>query len=272
MAGNPACERFIPLLSPYIDGELPPTERVVVERHLSACKQCTGRAADLRAESGLLRVGLDMAVDEVDFKDFTQKVMARVTPEKPPLLERLRLSLSEMFLYRRTVLLSSLATAAVVMLVAVPLLMREEHPFGYASERMRVKAVRSLAAHAQEQKARLLVEVVLVSNKDNIVDPPELEQMKEKFRKQNFNFSSFKRLSQERADVSTQKFTEVRLPNGGNASLKLVALKEGSATVQVVLPRQAAVDVELGRQGVVYQRAGQHVGGELILVLSSPAQ
>ena len=141
MAGNPACERFVPLLSPYIDGELSPSERLNVERHLSACKDCTGRAADLRAESGLLRVGLEMAVDEVDFKDFAQKVMARVTPEKPPLLERLRLSLSEMFLYQRTVMLSSLATAAVVMLVAVPLLLRDKHPVGYGGERMRVRSV-----------------------------------------------------------------------------------------------------------------------------------
>jgi anti-sigma factor RsiW len=143
MAGNPACERFIPLLSPYIDGEVSPTERVNIERHLSACKACTGRAADLRAESGLLRVGLDMAVDEVDFKDFTQKVMARVTPEKPPLLERLRLSLSEMFLYQRTAMISSLATAAVLVLVAVPLLLGNRAPTGYAGERMTVQAVRT---------------------------------------------------------------------------------------------------------------------------------
>jgi anti-sigma factor RsiW len=143
MAGNPACERFIPLLSPYIDGELTPTERVNVERHLSACKECTGRTADLRAESGLMRVGLEMAVDEVDFKDFAQKVMARVTPEKPPLLERLKLSLSEMFLYQRTAMLSSLATAAVLMLVAVPLLLRSKAPVGYAGERMTVQAVRT---------------------------------------------------------------------------------------------------------------------------------
>ncbi len=143
MAGNPACERFIPLLSPYIDGELSPTERVNVERHLSACKECTGRTADLRAESGLLRVGLEMAVDEVDFKDFAQKVMARVTPEKPPLLERLKLSLSEMFLYQRTAMFSSLATAAVLMLVAVPLLLRNKAPVGYAAEHMTVQAVRT---------------------------------------------------------------------------------------------------------------------------------
>lgn len=143
MAGNPACERFIPLLSPYIDGELSPAERVNVERHVTACKDCMGRTADLRAESGLLRVGLDMAVDEVDFKDFAMKVMARVTPEKPPLLERLKLSLSEMFLYQRTAMLSSMATAAVLMLVAVPLLLRDKAPTGYAAERMTVKSVRS---------------------------------------------------------------------------------------------------------------------------------
>lgn len=143
MAGNPACERFVPLLSPYIDGELSPAERVHVERHLAACRECTGRTADLRAESGLMRVGLEMAVDEVDFKDFAQKVMARVTPEKPPLMERLKLSLSEMFLYQRTAMFSSLATAAVLALVAVPLLLRDGAPVGYAAERMTVQSVRT---------------------------------------------------------------------------------------------------------------------------------
>ena len=144
MAGNPACKSFVPLLSPYIDGELSPAERVNVERHLSACRDCTSRAADLRAESALLRVGLEMAVDEVDFKDFTQRVMARVTPERPPLLERVRISLSELFLYHRTAMVSSLATAAVLVLVLVPLLMKSNAvPMGYGGDRMRVRAVRA---------------------------------------------------------------------------------------------------------------------------------
>jgi anti-sigma factor RsiW len=144
MAGNPACERFIPQLSPYVDGELSPAERVHVERHLAACRDCTGRAADLRAESALLRVGLEMAVDEVDFKDFTQKVLARVTPERPPLLERVRISLSELFLYHRTAMVSSFVTAVLVALVAVPMLLsRDDVPMGYGGERMRVRAVRA---------------------------------------------------------------------------------------------------------------------------------
>ena len=156
MAGNPACERFVPLLSAYIDGELEPAERVGVERHLSACAHCTGRAADLRAESGLLRVGLEMAADEVDFRDFSQKVMARLTPERPPLLERVRLSLSELFLYHRTAMVSSLATAALVLAVAVPLLWRQgQVPAGYASERMAVQAVR---LHEEARAAPVVLE------------------------------------------------------------------------------------------------------------------
>ncbi len=141
MAGNPACERFVPMLSPYVDGELSSAERVNVEQHLAACRDCTGRAADLRAESGLLRVGLDMALDDVDFKDFTQRVMARVTPDKPPFLERLKLAVSEMFLYQRTAMISSLATAAVLVLVGMPLLMSDRAPVGYAAERMTVKSI-----------------------------------------------------------------------------------------------------------------------------------
>jgi anti-sigma factor RsiW len=141
MPPNAACKSYIPLLSPFIDGELSTAERQNVERHLGACKDCTGRAADLRAEAGLVRVGLEMAADEVDFKDFAQKVMARVTPEKAPLLERLKLSLSEMFTYQKPVMISSFATAAVLALVAVPLLLGDRTPDGYASKTMMVEKV-----------------------------------------------------------------------------------------------------------------------------------
>jgi anti-sigma factor RsiW len=151
------------MLSPYVDGELTPAERVTVERHLSACRDCTGRAADLRAESGLLRVGLDMAVDDVDFKDFAQKVMARVTPEKPPLLERMRLALSEMFLYQRTAMISSLATAAVLVLVGLPLLMSDRAPVGYAAERMTVKSIQPY------QNARVAPVVMETDNGGTII-------------------------------------------------------------------------------------------------------
>src|SRR5512140_1011307 len=141
MAANPACKTFIPMLSPYVDGELSATDRVNVERHLAACKECTGRAADLRATSGLVRVGMDFAADEVEWKDFTQKVMAGLTPHKPPLWERLKASLSEMFLYQRGPLVASFATAMAVIAIAATLLLREGTPLGYASPRMALQRV-----------------------------------------------------------------------------------------------------------------------------------
>ena len=142
MGGNPACKTFIPMLSAYADGELPASDRTNVERHMAACRECTGRVADLRATGGLVRIGMEFATDDVDFKDFAQKVMARVTPEKPPLLERWRLSLSEMFLYQRTPLVASFATAAVLLLVGIPVLMNARGPVGYASPQMAVQSAR----------------------------------------------------------------------------------------------------------------------------------
>ncbi|NTX34511.1 hypothetical protein HUA74_08310 [Myxococcus sp. CA051A] len=124
----------------------------------------------------------------------------------------------------------------------------------------------------EEQKVSIQVEVVLASKKGSEVEPPELAKMKEQFQKQNFNFTSFKRLSNEKLEVGAKTATEVKLPNGSNASLLLLGMKEGTATVRVAIPRQPTLDVELGRQGAVYQKAGKHVGGELILVLSPPSK
>lgn len=140
MASNPACKSYLPLLSPFIDGELTPAERQTVERHLAACPDCTGRVADLRAESGLVRLGMEMFADEADFSGFAQKVMARVTPEKAPLWDRLRLSIQEMFLYQRGALVTAAATVAVVVLATL-LLTREGTPAGYERETIAVQKV-----------------------------------------------------------------------------------------------------------------------------------
>jgi hypothetical protein len=125
-------------------------------------------------------------------------------------------------------------------------------------------------ARAEEENLKVQVEVVLVSRKDTVVEPAELQKMKETFQRENFNFTSFRRLSQQTVEVGRQKPTEVRLPNGVNASLKLLRMQGDTATLRVEVPQLSAMDVELGREGALYQRAGKHVGGELILVLSSP--
>jgi anti-sigma factor RsiW len=140
MASNPACKSYIPLLSPFIDGELSPAERQTVERHLAACHDCTGRVADLRAESGLVRHGMEMLADEADFTGFAQKVMARVTPEKAPFFERMQLSIQELFLYQRGALVTAAAAVLVVVMGAL-LLTRSGTPAGYEAERIAVSKV-----------------------------------------------------------------------------------------------------------------------------------
>lgn len=165
MAGNPACEVFIPMLSPYVDGELSPRERGGVERHLAACRDCAGRAADLRAESGLIRVGMEMAADEVDFSGFSQKVLARLTPHRLPLLERLRISLSELLRHRRGMLGSALAATAAALVAGVwgPGLLRGEPPPGYASQRLVLHSV------STDESAHVSPVVLTAENGDAII-------------------------------------------------------------------------------------------------------
>ena len=141
MAENPACKEYWERLSPYADGELAPSERAVVERHLGNCKDCTTRVADLRAESGLLRLGLEMRADQVDWSGFSQKVMARVSPKPLPFWEGFRLSWRERFEHQRLALFGSLAAVAAAALVVLQLVLRPPVPEGYAAPRMAVKSV-----------------------------------------------------------------------------------------------------------------------------------
>jgi anti-sigma factor RsiW len=138
---KPDCEPFFSSLSPFVDGELAPGERMRVEQHLASCGDCTGRVADLRGESGLLRVGMEMLTDEVDFSGFSQAVMAKIGPAKLPLLERLNLSWSERFTYQRGMILGALGAAAALAVVTTIGISGGAGPAGYANERMALHSV-----------------------------------------------------------------------------------------------------------------------------------
>src|SRR5262249_61506932 len=119
---NPVCESFISKLSPLMDGELPAAERVRVEAHLASCSQCSARASDFRAESAMVRLGMELLADEVDFRDFSKKVMARIASEPVPLRERWRGSLRELFTFRRGMMGSFVGAGAGVVGFAALLL------------------------------------------------------------------------------------------------------------------------------------------------------
>src|SRR5262249_42690335 len=156
------CQSWTPLLSAFIDGELVPARRVELERHLSTCPGCAALMDDLRATSTLIRVGMEMRADEADFSDFADKVFAKVTPERLCWLERWKLSLSELFTYHRTAMVSSLVAAAVAVLLAVPLALSARQPAGYASREMAVQQVSTVPdAH--------LAPVVMKGDKGTII-------------------------------------------------------------------------------------------------------
>jgi len=140
---NPAREKFLPMLSPYVDGELTPEERQQVDQHLQNNKESAAQVADFRAGDGLMRNALDLQADDVDWKKFTEDVMARVTPEKLPLFERLKLTLSEMFLYQRGPMVAGLVGAAAAVAIAIPLTMSlvGQAPVGYGAGRVEVQTV-----------------------------------------------------------------------------------------------------------------------------------
>jgi anti-sigma factor RsiW len=139
---NPARKTFEPLLSPYVDGELSPEERQAVERHIAADKESAAQVADFRAASGVTRLAFEMAADEVDFTEFANQVMARVTPQKLPLFERLKLSMSEMFTYQRGTLVTVGAMACALALMAAAVVkLSGGGADGYANDRVEVQTV-----------------------------------------------------------------------------------------------------------------------------------
>lgn len=140
---NPAREKFLPLLSPYVDGELSPEERQQVEQHLANNKDSAAQVADFRAGDALMRHALEMQGDDVDWKAFTDGVMSQLTPEKLPLFTRLKLALGEMFTYQRGPLIAGMVGAAAAIAIAVPVAMKlgAGLPAGYGAERVEVQTV-----------------------------------------------------------------------------------------------------------------------------------
>jgi anti-sigma factor RsiW len=140
---NPARAKFVPLLSPYIDGELSAQERRELEQHLAHSPESAAQVADFRAGSALTRESLDMLADDVDWKAFTNEVMGKVAKEPLPFFSRMKLLFSELFTYQRGPLLAGMVGAAAAVAIAVPVSMKlaAGAPEGYANARVEVQSV-----------------------------------------------------------------------------------------------------------------------------------
>ena len=162
---NPARKKFEPMLSPFVDGELTPEERLQVEQHLAANKESAMQVADFRAASGLMRLTFEQQADQEDWKDFSNDVLAKLTPEKPPLLERLKTAFSEMFTYQRGTLVGAMVTAVLMVTVASMafFLGSSSGNAGYANDQMKVLTVKP------QQGAQVAPVVMETDNGDAII-------------------------------------------------------------------------------------------------------
>jgi hypothetical protein len=129
-------------------------------------------------------------------------------------------------------------------------------------------------ALADDPVVQVRTEVVLASNQGSTVDPPELEKMKKQFSQKGFAFTSYHRLSSERIAIHKSKPAEITLPNQRAAKIRLDNIKHGTASVEVTLsqlPDNVLISstlLTLGREGSLFQHAGDYNGGQLILVIS----
>jgi anti-sigma factor RsiW len=55
MHAMPDCHQIDPLVTPFVDGDITPADRHLVDRHLQACRACRGRVSAEQAVHALLR-------------------------------------------------------------------------------------------------------------------------------------------------------------------------------------------------------------------------
>ena len=126
-----SCKKIEHLIEPYLDEELSKSKKETVEQHLHACDSCKLTLESFKLQGGLLRERIEAEAEKVDFTGFEDRVLARIAEEKPPTFtERAGAWVREVAYYYRTVWITSLATAVLLLAVLVPLLSRDTTPGG----------------------------------------------------------------------------------------------------------------------------------------------
>lgn len=114
-------------LNLYLDDELGKSKRSTLDDHVSDCTQCAKKLKLLRLQGDLLREDLALAVEKADFTGFENHVMQKIQQNKPVgLLENIFLGAKELVSQYRAIWVTSLVTAAVLLIVLLPYL--STHP------------------------------------------------------------------------------------------------------------------------------------------------
>jgi anti-sigma factor RsiW len=119
---NRRCEESVPLLGPWIDGELPAEDRAWLAEHVAGCTACATRKALLAAQRDAIRDALVRRASSADLSGLADAVLARVADERPPApVIRLRVWGEEMWRAHRVGISAAagLAVAASIALFAL---------------------------------------------------------------------------------------------------------------------------------------------------------
>jgi urease accessory protein UreF len=105
----------------YLDNELGSKAPSRLLEHVGSCKQCKEVLKAMQTQGDLIRQEIQDVVNEVDFSSFEDRVMEQIHLQKPlPLKTRFIVGLREALYHYRAIWITSLVTAAVLLLVLLP--------------------------------------------------------------------------------------------------------------------------------------------------------
>jgi anti-sigma factor RsiW len=78
------CEESVPLIGPWMDGELPEEDLAWLTEHVACCEVCTTRKALLAAQRDAVRESVVRRAASADLSRIADAVLARVTHDRPP--------------------------------------------------------------------------------------------------------------------------------------------------------------------------------------------
>ncbi len=127
------CEESVPLLGPWMDGELPEEDSAWLAEHVGCCPTCTTRKALLAAQRDALREAVVRRAASADLSRLADAVMAGVEKDRAPAkVLRLRVWGTETWRAHRSGISAGagLAVAACLALVAIFSPLRSDTPAG----------------------------------------------------------------------------------------------------------------------------------------------
>ncbi len=125
------CEESVPLLGPFLDGELREEDRLWLEEHVGCCPACSTRMALLAAQRDALREAIVRRGAQADLSPLAEAVLSRVLRDREAArVLRLRVWGTEMWRAHRTRISAAagLAIAACLAAVAIVAPRREGAP------------------------------------------------------------------------------------------------------------------------------------------------